>query len=334
MTDLISEILLKSNYNDTVRLKELIKRHQSTLDGAIKQDGMSYAMTRVSSYYSNRGMFNELTSGLDYYNFITDLLNNFGTKHKEIIANLSETAQLLFKKENMIAAITCSPEDLPAYQKELGRISEAMPSGTGSRQNWKFDLTNKKEALVSASKVQYVVKGYDFKKLGYEWNGKISVLSQIISTDWLQTQVRVIGGAYGGFCGFSPNGNTFFASYRDPNLKETIQNFDSTTVYLGKFKADSTTMTRYIIGTIAKLDQPMTPSSKGTNAMRNYFENTTADMLNTERKAVLSTSAEDIRSMKKMVQDILAKNEYCVYGSEAKINENKALFDKMIQIGK
>jgi len=334
MTDLINEILLKSNYNDTVRLKELIKREQSSLDGSIKQDGMSFAMTRVSSYYSNRGMFKELTSGLDYYNFVTDLLKNFGTKNKEIIANLSETAQLLFKKDNMIASITCSPEDLPAYQTELGRTNEVMPSGTGSKQPWKFELINKKEALVSASKVQYVVKGYDFKKLGYEWNGKISVLSQIISTDWLQTQVRIIGGAYGGFCGFSANGNTFFASYRDPNLKETIQNFDSTTVYLGKFKADSTTMTRYIIGTIARLDQPMTPSSKGTRAMLYYFENTTADMLNAERKAVLSTSAEDIRGMKKMVQDILVKNEYCVYGSEAKINENKALFDKLIQIGK
>ncbi len=334
MTDLIGEILLNSNYNDTVRLKEVLKRQQSTLDGDIKQNGMGYAMTRVSSYYSNRGMLNELTSGLDYYNFITDLLTSFDAKYQEISKNLAETAQLLFKKDNMIAAITCTPEDLPAYQTELARGNEAMPSGAGVQQTWKFDLTNKKEALVSASKVQYVVKGYDFKKLGYEWNGKISVLSQIISTDWLQTQVRVIGGAYGGFCGFSPNGNTFFASYRDPNLKETIQNFDSTTVYLGKFKADSTTMTRYIIGTIAKLDQPGTPSSKGSRAMQYYFEKTTVDMLDAERKAVLSTSAEDIRSMKKMVQDILAKNEYCVYGSEAKINENKALFDKLIQIGK
>jgi len=146
--------------------------------------------------------------------------------------------------------------------------------------------------------------------------------------------VRVIGGAYGGFCGFTPNGNTYFASYRDPNLKETLQNFDSTTVYLSKFKADSTTMTRYIIGTISNLDQPGTPSDRGTIAMRYYFEKTTEEMLNTERKAVLSTSAEDIRGMKKMVQDILQQNEFCVYGSEAKINENKLLFDKIIQIGK
>ncbi|MEI7830368.1 MAG: insulinase family protein [Prolixibacteraceae bacterium] len=334
MTDLIGEILLKSNYNDTARLKDVLKRHQSELDSRIKQDGMGFAMTRVRSYYSNTGMFKELTSGVDYYNFVTDLLNNFGAKHKEIVANLTETAQLLFRKDNMIAAVTCSPEDLPGYQKELEKISETMPAGTGALQTWKFDLTNKKEALVSASKVQYVVKGYDFRKLGYEWNGKINVLSQIVSTDWLQTQVRVIGGAYGGFCGFNSNGNTYFASYRDPNLKETLQNFDSTTVYLSKFKADSTSMTRYIIGTISNLDQPGTPSDRGGIAMKYYFENTTEDMLNTERKAVLSTTAEDIRSMKKMVQDILQQNEFCVYGSEAKINENKLLFDKIIQIGK
>jgi hypothetical protein len=68
--------------------------------------------------------------------------------------------------------------------------------------------------------------------------------------------------------------------------------------------------------------------------MKYHFEKTTEDMLNTERKAVLSTTADDIRGMKKMVGDILRQNEYCVYGSEAKINENKSLFDKVIQIGK
>ncbi|HWR99762.1 MAG TPA: insulinase family protein [Prolixibacteraceae bacterium] len=334
MSDLIGEILLKSNYNDTARLKEVLKRHQSELDSRIKQDGMGYAMTRARSYYSNCGMFKELTSGLDYYNFVTDLLNNFGSKQKEIMANLSETAQLLFNRDHMIAAVTCSPEDLPVYQKELEKMGSAMPAGAGTPQNWNFDLTNKKEALVSASKVQYVVKGYDFKKLGYEWNGKIHVLSQIVSTDWLQNQVRVIGGAYGGFCDFTPSGYTFFASYRDPNLKETLQNFDSTTVYLGKFNADSAAMTRYIIGTISNLDQPGTPSVRGEIAMKYYLEKTTEDMLNTERKAVLSTTAEDIRGMKKMAGDILKQNEFCVYGSEAKINENKSLFDKVIQIGK
>jgi presequence protease len=188
------------------------------------------------------------------------------------------------------------------------------------------------EAILSASQVQFVVKGYDFKKSGYEWNGKLNVLSQVISTDWLQNQIRVIGGAYGGFCGFSPNGNVYFASFRDPNLKETLDNFDATPTYLEKFEADQQTMTRYIIGTISGLDQPKTPSQKGSAAMQYFFENTTAEMLNTERREILSTTASDIREMSDLVRDVMSQNKYCVYGNEAKITENANLFDNLIRI--
>jgi Zn-dependent M16 (insulinase) family peptidase len=121
-------------------------------------------------------------------------------------------------------------------------------------------------------------------------------------------------------------------SYRDPNLKETLQNYDSTTVFLKKFNAGETAMTRFIIGTVARLDQPKTASQKGRTAMQCFFEKTTADMLRKERKEILSTTAKDIRGMKKMVGDILAQNTWCVYGNEAKIRENSQLFREMINI--
>ena len=125
--------------------------------------------------------------------------------------------------------------------------------------------------LLAASKVQYVIKGYDFKKLGYDWNGKIRVLNKILSSDWLYNQVRVIGGAYGGFSSFSSTGRVYFGSYRDPNLKETLETFNGTPDYLDKFEADETDMDRYIIGTIARMDRPLTPSQKGNWAVSRYF---------------------------------------------------------------
>jgi len=93
-------------------------------------------------------------------------------------------------------------------------------------------------------------------------------------------------------------------------------------------------MTRFIIGTISRIDQPKSASQKGRTAMQYYFEKTTADMLKQERKEILSTTAEDIRGMSKMVGDVLAQNNFCVYGSEAKINENKGLFRELITIEK
>jgi presequence protease len=332
MTELLSEILLRSKYHEKQRLRTLITRHHSQVDANIKQNGMNYAINRTAALYSNRGMFNELTSGVEYYRFITDLAENFEDRFEEIAQNLETVALQLFNRKNAITLITCSQDELPDFLKEVNTIGEQFPMGEGNLNTWNFRFSEMNEAILSASQVQFVVKGYDFKKSGYDWNGKLNVLSQVISTDWLQNQIRVIGGAYGGFCGFSPNGNVYFASFRDPNLKETLDNFDATPTYLEKFEADQQTMTRYIIGTISGLDQPKTPSQKGSAAMQYFFENTTAEMLNTERREILSTTASDIREMSDLVRDVMSQNKYCIYGNEAKITENANLFHNLIRI--
>lgn len=332
MSELIAEILLRSNFSEKQRLKTLITRHHAQVDANIKQNGMSYAMNRAASTYSKRGMFNELTSGVDYYRFITNLSDNFDQLSDEIVNKLTIAARLLFSKSNIVGLITCSQADLPVYMAGLEKVSGYFPETHTNFIDWNFAFSDVNDAILSASQVQYVVKGYDFKKLGYEWSGKINVLSQIISTDWLQNQVRVMGGAYGGFCGFSPYGSVYFASYRDPNLKETLDTFDATVEYLQNFEADDQAMTRYIIGTIATLDQPRTPSQKGATAIQYFFENITEDMLNHERREILSTHAKDIRNMAGLVKDIMSQDKYCVYGSETKITENKSLFSNLIRI--
>ena len=303
--ELSAEILNRSKFTDIDRLKDLVTRERAMVDSDVKNNGMAYAMTRLRSYFSNTGMFDELGGGLEYYWFIKDLSENLDEKAEETAAKLAEAASKLFAKKNLVAAVTCSDKDFDSYAAGLESFSSAMPEGTGELKEWKFDFAKKNEGLLSASKVQYVLEGYDFKKLGYDYNGKMRVLNQVLSTDWLQNQVRVIGGAYGGFCGFSSSGNAYFASYRDPNLKETLDIYARTPEYLNEFNADDKAMTRFIIGTISGLDQPRTPSQKGNLAVQNYFEKTTPEELKAERAAVLGTTVEDIKAMSKLVQDIL-----------------------------
>ncbi len=332
--ELTGEVINKSDFTDIERLKTVLVRHQARVDANIKQNGIRYAMTRLSSYYSNDGMFNELAGGMEYYHFITDLVNRFDEHSEKIVKNLTQTASLLFTRKNLISSVTCSNEDMEAFSAGFEKLAGSLPEGQDQTAEWKFDFANKNEGLLTTSKVQYVIKGYNFKKLGYEWNGKMRVLNQILSTDWLQNQIRVIGGAYGGFCGFSPSGDVFFASYRDPNLKKTLENYDATPEFLHAFEAGEKAMTRFLIGTISGMDRPMTASQKGDIAIRRYFEKTTLDDMKNERSAVLSTTVQDIKDFEKLVQDILKQDAFCVYGNEQKIKENKDLFREMINISK
>jgi presequence protease len=332
--ELASEIINTSKYDDVERLKAVLTRHQSRVESNIKNNGIGYAMTRLGSYYSNEGMYDELTRGLDYYNFITDITDNFDTKNKEVSEKLAQTASILFNQKNMMTAITCSEEEYATYSTALQSFITTLPEGDGEINDWKFDLSIKNEGLMATSKVQYVIKGYNFKKLGYEWDGKMRVMNQVLSNEWLKNQVRVIGGAYGGFSGINSSGDMYFGSYRDPNLKETLDNYDASPKFLNEFEATDDEMTRFIIGTISRLDQPRTASQRGSIAVRNYLKHTTIEDIKAERSAVLTTTIDDVKAYEGMIRDILSQNAICVYGNSDKLKENKDLFKEVLPITK
>jgi len=332
--ELAGEILNHTIYSDNVRLKMLLMRHESQLEASIKNRGNRYASTRLSSYFNNQGMFNEMTGGLEYYWFINDLVNKFEQNHQAIIARLQDVAASLFSKTNMVCAVTCSKNDLDAFSAGLSRFLEVFPAGIKELRQWSFNFARKNEGIVTASKVQYVTEGYNFKKLGYKWDGKMRVLDQVLSTDWLQSRIRIIGGAYGGYSSINSNGFITFNSYRDPNLSETLDNYQKTVDYLVNFEADDLAMARYIIGTIASIDQPMTTSQKGDLAVTLYFSKRKQEDLQRDRNSILTTRPEDIRGFAAMIRDVLSQHAFCVYGNEAKIKSEEKLFGSLIKIGK
>lgn len=154
----------------------------------------------------------------------------------------------------------------------------------------------------------------------------MQVFNQILSRDYLQNVIRVQGGAYGGFANFSPSGAVYLASYRDPNLKETLENFAAAPEFFNELELDSAAMTRFIIGTIAGIDRATTASQRGSMAYSNYFGKKTKEQLETERQEILATTVDDIKAFAPMLKDIIDQQVICVYGNDQKIEENAELF--------
>jgi Zn-dependent M16 (insulinase) family peptidase len=332
--DLLENMVNSTKFDNIERISEMIKRHQSQIEASVNQNGFSVAATRLESYYSQRGMFAEKIRGLDYYWFITDLSKRFNSEPEPILNNLKEVYNLLFSKQNLIAGTTCDEKDFKTYADKFATFAGKLNNKPSTQLVGTFEPKAMNEGMLTTSKVQYALQGFDFETCGLAWNGKWHVLNQIMSTDWLQTRIRVMGGAYGGFSRINKNGTVYLASYRDPNLSETLDNFKGTVAYLEKFEADSAAMTRYIIGTIANLDYPLTPSEKGEQAFRWYFEGVSKDEIQTDRDAVLATNAKDIQKMSVDMSRIIDKHVFCVYGNDAKIMANKSLFNNLVKLQK
>lgn len=334
LVDFFGEIINNTNYAEVGRLKELVTRHQASVENRMKNDGSRIATTRLQSYFSQSGMFNELTRGIDYYNFITEVKNKLQNNSTEVVENLNKTAKLLFNRQNLIIGATCSNENYAVLESAMSALVPSLPDSNGKTYTWNFNPQPKNEGFMSASNVQYVLQGYNIKQLGYGWNGKVRVLDNILSSGYLHSKIRIQGGAYGGYCSFRPSGNTFLASYRDPNLAETFSRYKEIPEFLKTFDVDNVEMTRFIIGTIANMESPTTPSRRGNIAVDNYFRRVTKAQMLAERKEVLSTTQADIRAFEKMMADIFEQNVYCVFGNNAKIQQNRNLFGSTYTIVK
>jgi len=329
---LLDEIVNKSKLDDSERIKTILIRHLSQLEAQVKREGSSLAMTRYSSYLSNAGMFNELTRGYDYLTFIRNLVKNFDQNSGDIISKLKEAASLVFAQENLITASTCNDQDYKVLSGKLKTFSTTLPHTVSAITDWNFELTARNEGFQAASKVQYVYAGYNFRKLGYDYSGKMLILNNVISRNWLYQQVRVIGGAYGGYSIFSPSGFNALVSYRDPNLRQTLETYGKTADFVRDFSANEKEMTQFIIGAISNLDQPLSVAERGTNAFSNYFSQLDAAYYQKERDEVLATTVADVQSYAPMVQALMNQQVICVYGNSDLLEKEATLFKKLLRV--
>lgn len=327
--DLFEEILVRTKYDDTVRLLEIINEIKSHNQSTMISAGHMVAMQRALSYVSGLAKTMDTLQGLDAYRLTEDISLSYDKEKENTVKCLKTLSDSLFKTDNLMFDFTGSEDEYREFTLVARKLIKALGNGSkedGSAFAPKLKVEN--EGLKSASQVQYVCRAGNFVDKGLKYTGALRVLKVMMGYDYLWNNIRVKGGAYGCMSGFSKNGDGYFVSYRDPHLKETINIYEGIPGYLEGFNADERTMTQYIIGAISALDTPLTPQGKAIRSLVSYMTNQDEESYQTERDELLGTTPEVIRGLSKHCKAILEDKALCVVGGDNKIEENKAIFGK------
>ncbi len=332
---LVDEIYTSTQWEDMDRIREVIREIKSRLEMSLHQEGHMVAARRILASFSEEAAFNELTGGVSFYHFISELDQRFEEEIDEVILRMKRILNKVLIKDKSIVSYTGEEQHYEEFFKYLKLFMDRLDINDNEKKTMAYKpLAQGNEGLVLSSKVQYVAKASNFKKHGFDYSGNMQVLKTIVSLDYLWKKIRVAGGAYGAMAGFSRNGNSFFVSYRDPNLKETLQVYNDMPAYLTSFKASDREMTKYIIGTMSRMDLPLTPSMKGDKADHLYLANYTWEDELLERSQVIHTTVDDLRGYSELIEKMMQDNIYCVVGNETKINEAASLFHHILNVNK
>lgn len=326
---MIREILCTSKLDDEKRLYEIIAKMKSRMQMSMVSAGHSTAVNRALSYFSENSYFQEKIAGIDFYNLIDELEKNFQERKAEIIDNLKELMELVFRRENLVVSYTADQEGYGYLEKEVEGLKEVLWKGELEDARLTPVFENKNEGFQTSGQVQYVAVAGNFAEGGYEYTGALRILKVMLSYEYLWTNIRVKGGAYGCMSGFRRTGDGFLVSYRDPHLKNTLEVFQKTGDFIRSFDADEREMTKYIIGTISEIDAPLTPSAKGSMSLNAWFSGITREDMEKERQEILDAQPEDIRNLAGIVDTIVGQNRICVIGSEEKLQQDKEVFKEI-----
>lgn len=332
---LIREILNTSKVTDEKRLYEIIAQAKSRLQMALSSAGHSVSAIRAMSYFSPVAQFNDQVGGIALYRVVADLEEHWQERREDLTARLQRLMREIFVRDRLLVGVTADEEGYRLLEQELPGFLETLPQTAAAEGCETADsgseemaacCVRRNEGFQDASKVQYVSRAGNFLKAGYSYTGALRILKVILSYDYLWINIRVKGGAYGCMSGFFRTGDTYFSSYRDPNLRKTNEVYEGIPEYLRQFTADERDMTKYIIGTVSDLDTPLTPSARGSRSMSAYLTHVTQEDLQRERDQVITAQPEDIRALSSMMEAVLRQDYLCVIGSEDNLKEEAEMF--------
>lgn len=325
---LTKELLLTSKLTDEKRLYEILGELKSRLALAVSSYGHIVASTRATSYFSRAGYYQDALGGIAEYRVIADYEEHFEEKKAELIEKLQEMVRRIFTRDRLMVSVTCEEKDFAdvahAVEELRAELYEPQADGIGALPEVSYEIRN--EGFMDASQVQYVARAGNYAAHGYAYHGALRILKVIMGYEYLWSNVRVKGGAYGCMNQYLRNGDVYFVSYRDPNLAATNEVYEKIPDYVRNFTADEDEMTKYIIGTVSDLDAPLNPSAKGARSMTAYLQGLTYEEIQKERDEILGASDADIRALGGLLEAVLSDGAFCVVGGEEVLRRNSEMF--------
>jgi len=338
MLNIMKDVLLTVRLDNPERFRQMVLESKADHEAGLIPAGHRVVNTRLRSRFSEAAWLDERMGGISQLFFLRGLAEQIDQDWPGVLAKLETIRQLLLRRGNAICNITLDTDNWATFRPQLVDFLGTLPGGAESHQIWQPEFATEDEGLTIPAPVNYVGKAANLYQLGYELDGSIFVILNYLRTTWLWEKVRVQGGAYGAFCTFDHRSGVFsYLSYRDPNLMETLGNYDQTAEFLrqtdgGRLSQEE--LVKSIIGVIGDLDSYQLPDAKGYTSMARYLAGETDEGRQRRREQVLATSQEDFRRFSQVLDQVSQNGLVAVLGSQENIDAANAQRDGWLKITK
>jgi len=350
MLGIVKDLLLSPDLTNRKQIKDLLLEGRNALNSSVIHSGHSFAVTNASARLSRSRMMDELLGGVSQLRFLDAVVKQ--EDYDSAAGACVKLHDFLINRSACVVSVTAG--DPSKFAGQLESLASSLPvkvravdgggsleiafrfavlclpvkvrAGDGGGEAGHAEPVNMGyRGIEINSAVNFAARAWKINGLDAAENGRLFLLSRSLSTGYLWDKVRVEGGAYGGMSGMSVSHPVFTcASYRDPNLEETLEHF---TKGLGEAVngIPKDRVDQCIVGAIGRVDQPRTPHSLGLGETMDILTGRTGEYRREFREAILRATPEDL---KRAAERVLSSRE-----SAVTVLGSAAAFDKAASNG-
>ena len=319
---IFQEILLEPLRDEAMlleRMGQMLLEDKARLEHGLVAAGHAAVGLRLRAHFTEAGRLAERTAGLSYLQAVRGLLRRLEEEPQALLADMERLRQHVVARPGALLDVTAGAGGLRCAEAEGARLLRSLPEQrrgvpVGVRP---LDLPDA-EAFLAPAQVNYVGKAANLIDLGYPYRGAMSVVLRSLRMGYLWERVRVRGGAYGAMCTLDRlGGNLVLASYRDPNVDETLRAYDGLAAHLRANPPDAAQLEQAIVGAIGDLDAYLLPDAKGAQALSRYLSRDSEERRQEMREEMLATTARDFLDLADVLEEVAKAGVICVLGGAA-----------------
>ena len=339
LADILVDILTGARFDNAERLRQIVLEEKAQAEAMLVPAATRMVSLRLRSRFNPADWASERLYGIEHLIFLRTLAHRIESDWPGVRSDIEEVRRAILVRENMIINVTTDRAALNSCIPALRRIVKALPNeraylanGTPSARNsWIHDAISACDpASASRPAAETLELPAQVNSVGMIlplWNsrkpaGSWLVVTKFLDTTYLWEQVRVIGGAYGGYSNLDlASGLLLLLSYRDPNIEKTLDVYRNIAAYLKTCAVPAEEIQKSIIGTIGDIDAYQLPDAKGFNALMNTLTGYTQEVRQQIRDSVLATSAEDFRRLGVLIEEAVKPSMTAVLGAPDRIEQ-------------
>ncbi len=308
--DIILEIIQESVFSKETVLP-VVKQTLVLSKMNLTENGNYFAMTRANAHFNADWTFREYADGYEKLKWLMQSEKDTDAFMDLLLNDCMLYQENLFLGSRMTGSIT-NPEN----SHILDEIVDSLPMGDANFAKVHYPLLpDRNEAIVIPGTVGYIAASGPFG----QYDPQLTVASHILTYDWMWTEVRVKGGAYGINVRQLSDGLITTASYRDPDLNNTLRAFRDIPSYLQNLK-DDMPMDQYVIGALAASTPLLSPASKISVADSRYFSHTTLEERRYNRTKMHDMTLDDLKALSPQIQHAIDNMVICAAAPQAMID--------------